>query len=191
MKVTCPSCKRRVHISRGQQNQCACGHRLNYQHFLHEKVAYDVYLLDANILIYAFEPTSRHRKYCRKILMLNSPTLSIGTTRHIIEEVGSEIEQQLPDGLQIYQISIIPSDLTELKTNFTKQPSLADLSLLQAAYEHPEVRGIITYDKDFTRIATAGLIESKSDVKFWLGDAKQFLEKHRIVVTKEDNEQDG
>jgi predicted nucleic acid-binding protein len=165
-----------------------CGNRLNYQHFLHEKVAYDVYLLDANILIYAFEPESTHRKYCHKLLMLNLSNLSIGTTRHIIEEVGSTIEHQLSEDLLIYNISIIPSDLTEIKTNFTKQPSQADLSLLQAAYEHPEVRGIITYDKDFSRIATAGLIERRSDVKFWLGNAKQFLEKHRIMVTRDDNE---
>jgi len=60
------------------------------------------------------------------------------------------------------------------------------LSLVQAAYEHPEVRGIITYDIDFTRIATAGLVEKKASMKFWLGNAKEFVEKHRIKIMEEE-----
>ncbi|MBE3136004.1 MAG: type II toxin-antitoxin system VapC family toxin [Thermoplasmata archaeon] len=161
---------------------------MNYRHFLHEKIAYDVYLVDANILIYAFESSSVRRKYCQAILAMHAPSMSIATTRQIIEEVGSVIEQQLPEALLIYHVSTIPSDLTEIKTNFFKQPSIADLSLVQAAYEHPEVRGIITYDKDFARIATAGLVERKSSVKFWLGNAKQFVEKHRIRIKEVEEE---
>ncbi|MBE3121167.1 MAG: type II toxin-antitoxin system VapC family toxin [Thermoplasmata archaeon] len=188
MKVTCPHCKRRIHIGQSRKNVCACGKLLNYRHFLHEKIAYDVYLVDANILIYAFESSSVRRKYCQAILAMHAPSMSIATTRQIIEEVGSVIEQQLPEALLIYHVSTIPSDLTEIKTNFFKQPSIADLSLVQAAYEHPEVRGIITYDKDFARIATAGLVERKSSVKFWLGNAKQFVEKHRIRIKEVEEE---
>ena len=167
---------------------CACGKPLNYRHFLHERIAYDVYLIDANILIYAFESRSARRKYCQAILAMHASPLSIATTRQIIDEVGSAIEQQLPEGFLKYHVGTIPGDLTEIKTDFFKQPSIADLSLVQAAYEHPEVRGIITYDKDFARIATAGLVERKSAVKFWLGDAKQFVEKHRIAIKEKEEE---
>jgi len=115
--------------------------------------------------------------------------MSIATTRQIIEEVGSVIEQQLPEMFLIYNVNIILGDLKEIKTNFLKQPSIADLSLVQAAYEHPEVRGIITYDNDFARIATAGLVERKASVKFWLGNAKEFVEKHRIRTKEEDEKE--
>lgn len=186
--MTCPHCKRRIHITRTRKNVCACGKLLNYRHFLHERIAYDVYLVDANILIYAFDSKSVRRKYCQSILGIPMSPLCIATTRQIIDEVGSAIERQLPEGLLIYHVGAIPGDLTEIKTNFLKQPSIADLSLVQAAYEHPEVRGIITYDKDFARIATAGLVERKSTEKFWLGDAKQFIEKHRITVQEKEEE---
>ncbi|MFH1013511.1 MAG: type II toxin-antitoxin system VapC family toxin [Thermoplasmatota archaeon] len=189
MKVTCPHCKRRIHIGQRRKNVCACGKLLNYRHYLHEKIAYDVYLVDANILIYAFDGSSMRRKYCQAILTMNAPSNRIATTRQIIEEVGPVIEQQLPEALLIYHIITILSDLTEIKTNFYKQPSIADLSLVQAAYEHPEVRGIITYDKDFTRIATAGLVERKSSVKFWLGNAKEFVEKHRMRIKEKEEDE--
>jgi predicted nucleic acid-binding protein len=182
MKVTCPHCKRRIRLVRNRKNICGCGKLLNYRHFLHKKIAYDVYLVDANILIYAFDSRSSRRKYCQVILELQDPLLCIATTQQIIEEIGASIEEQLSDELLIYHIGMIPAELQEIKTTVSKQPSLADLSLIQAAYEHPEVRGIITYDIDFTRIATSGLVERKASVKFWLGNAKDFVEKHRIPL---------
>ncbi len=187
MKVTCPHCKRRMRLFRNRKNSCACGTLLNYRHFLHEKIAYDVYLVDANILIYALDSRSTRRKYCQAILAMQLESMSIATTQQILEEVGSAIEQQLSDTLLVYHIGVITNDLKEIKTNVLKQPSIADLSLVQAAYEHPEVRGIITYDNDFARIATAGLVERKASVKFWLGNAKEFVEKHRITI-KENEE---
>lgn len=189
MKVTCPDCKRRIHICRNRKNVCACGKLLDYRHYLHEKIAYDVYLVDANILIYAFEQRSTRQKYCQAILAMQSPSLCIAATRQIIDEIGSVLEQKLPETFLIYTVNMIPRELSEVKTNFLKQPSVADLSLVQAAYEHPEVRGIITYDKDFARIATAGLVETKSSMKFWLGNAREFVEKYRIRI-KEDDEQE-
>jgi len=191
MKVTCPHCKRRMRIVRNRKNVCGCGKLLNYRHYLHEKIAYDVYLIDANILIYAFDARSIRRKYCQAILVMQSSSVSIGTTRQIIEEVGSVIEKQLPETFQVYNVTTIPGDLKEIKTNFLKQPSIADLSLVQAAYEHPEVRGIITYDNDFARIATAGLVERKASMKFWLGNAKDFVEKHRIRLPEKEGEEEN
>jgi predicted nucleic acid-binding protein len=186
MKVTCPHCKRRMRILRSRKNKCACGKILNYRHFLHEKIAYDVYLIDANILIYAFNNRSARQKYCQAILGAQTESRCIATTQQIIEEVGTSITQQLSEDLLVYHIGVIPDELKEIKTNVLKQPSIADLSLVQAAYEHPEVRGIITYDNDFARIATAGLVERKASVKFWLGTAKEFVEKHRIPLKEEE-----
>lgn len=185
MKVTCPQCKRRIHIGQRRKNVCACGKLLNYRHFLHKKIAYDVYLVDANVLIYAFDSKSARRKYCEAVLAQHPSLICPGTTRHILDEVGSLVENQLPEGFLIYRVGKLPADLAEIKTNFLKQPSIADLSLVQAAYEHPEVRGIITYDRDFTRIATAGLVERKASVKFWVGDAREFVEKHRLKLKDE------
>lgn len=185
MKVTCPHCKRRIRLFRSRKNICVCGKLLNYRHFLHERITYDVYLVDANVLIYAFESKSTRKKYCQVILEQQESSICIATTQQIIEEVGSAVEQQLPRSLLVYTIRMVPDDLTEIKTDFYKQPSIADLSLIQAAFEHPEVRGIITYDNDFARIATAGLVERKSSAKFWLGNAKQFVEKHRIPIEEE------
>ncbi|MCU0850197.1 MAG: type II toxin-antitoxin system VapC family toxin [Candidatus Thermoplasmatota archaeon] len=186
MKVTCPHCKRRIRLVRNRKNICGCGKLLNYRHFLHKKIAYDVYLVDANILIYAFDSRSSRQKYCQAILGLQDPSLCIATTQQIIEEVGRSIEQSLSGDLLVYHIGVIPKELKEIKTTVLKQPSIADLSLVAAAYEHPEVRGIITYDNDFARIATAGLVERKASVKFWLGNAKDFVEKHRLRLPEQE-----
>ncbi len=191
MKVTCPHCKRRIRLVRNRKNICGCGKLLNYRHFLHEKISYDVYLVDANILIYAFDSRSSRRKYCEAILEMQDPSLCIATTHQIIEEVGPSIEQQLSDELLIYHIGVIPSELKEIKTTVLKQPSVADLSLVAAAYEHPEVRGIITYDNDFARIATVGLVERKASMKFWLGNAKEFAEKHYLRVSEKEEKKDS
>jgi predicted nucleic acid-binding protein len=191
MKVTCPHCKRRMRLFRNRKNVCACGKLLNYRHFLHEKIAYDVFLVDANILIYAFDSRSTRRKYCQAILNMQSSSMCIATTQQIIEEVGSAVEKQLPDVFLIYHIGSIPNELAEIKTNVLKQPSVADLSLVQAAYEHPEVRGIITYDNDFARIATAGLVEQKASMKFWLGNARDFVEKHRIRIPEKEEQENA
>ncbi|KYK21487.1 hypothetical protein AYK25_03320 [Thermoplasmatales archaeon SM1-50] len=191
MKVTCPQCKRRIQIKQRKKNICICGKLLNYRHYLHKKIAYDVYLVDANILIYAFDSRNIRRKYCYAVLTKKTPSWCTATTQQIIDEVGSMVEKKLPKEFLVYHVGVIPGYLTEIKTNFIKQPSIADLSLVQAACEHPEVRGIITYDKDFARIATAGLIERKSSVKFWLGSAKQFVEKQRIQIKeKEEGEKE-
>ncbi len=189
MKVTCPQCKRRIHIKQRRKNLCVCGKLLNYRHYLHKKIAYDVYLVDANILIYAFDSRNVRRKYCQATLMSQTASWCTATTKQIIDEVGSTVKQKLPKDFLVFTVGVIPEDLIEIKTNFLKQPSIADLSLVQAACEHPEVRGIITYDKDFARIATAGLIERKSSVKFWLGSAKQFVEKQRIQIKDKEEEE--
>jgi hypothetical protein len=70
-------------------------------------------------------------------------------------------------------------------TRSVKQASFfADLSLIQAAREHPEVRGIVTYDVDFKNIATAGLVRTKEG-RFFVGTADEVLKKHGLKYAQE------
>ncbi len=151
---------------------CKCGYIFNYSKYFGKP---GIYLVDANIIIYALEKEDYRNKSCRKILNRED----IATTRRVLEEVHRDFK----NNLKIYTVRRISKELRELRTNTLKQPSEADLSLIQAAIDHPEVAGIITYDKDFKNIATAGLIQTKSSQfspKFWVGNAREFLEKHKI-----------
>ena len=179
MKVTCQQCKRRLTIKRGKNIICKCGNKLNYMQFFRKKIPYIVYLIDANILIYAYGKDKR-AKSCKKVVEFDSSSIKIGTTNIILNEVKKNKNIEVHKTTKIYKINKISDDLKYLKTNYLKQPSKADLSLVQAALNHAEIHGIITYDRDFGRIATQGLIQHKSSTKFWLGNAKQFLEKYEI-----------
>ncbi len=177
MKITCPKCKRRIKLRRGEQRQCLCGHSLNYRTFFNQKFDYDVYLVDANVIIYAFEEHGSRAKACFKILDSKSKSFRIGTTKNIISEIGEKIESELSDYLIIFSCGKPAKELLELKANALKQPSEADLSLLQTAICHPEVHGIITYDSDFRNVAGCGLVNRRSSRKLWLGTAEQFVAK--------------
>ena len=180
MKVTCPHCKRRMRIRRGTDIVCKCNTKLNYMQFFRDKIEYIVYLLDANILIYADNKNDKRNHLCKQILRFTSPEIKVGTTDIIIGEVKKNKKIRVPREFHIYKTGKISDELTDLKTNYLKQPSEADLSLIQAAIEHAEIKGIITYDRDFTRIAAQGLVQKKSSSKFWLGNARDFLEKYEI-----------
>ena len=180
MKVTCPKCKRRVRIRRGENRPCTCGHNLNYRHFFHKVVDYDVYLVDANIFIYAINKDPARGGSCRKVLGFSSERIKIGTTDKVMDEVNEPVSQLDIVDIKVYKTGKINEKLKDLKTNQLKQPSETDLSLIQAAIEHPEVKGLITYDKDFANIATSGMVENRSVRKFWLGNARDFLGKYEI-----------
>ena len=180
MKVTCPQCKRRIRISRGEDVICKCNKKLNYMQFFRGKIKYVVYLIDANILIYAENKSDKRNSSCNKVLKFNSNKIKIGTTDIIIDEIKENEKIIIPDNIKIYRTGKISDEISDLKTNYLKQPSMADLSLVQAAIEHAEIKGIITYDKDFSRIATRGVIQKKSSSSFWLGNANQFLRKYEI-----------
>ncbi len=180
MKITCPSCKRRVRLKRGSKTRCKCGQIHSYNTFFREKVNYVVYLVDANIFIYAKNKKSKRRRNCEKVLSFESPAIRIGTSDVIMDEIKTNEEMILPEHFHIYSTGKLSPELKDLKTNYLKQPSRADLSLVQAAIEHPEIKGIITYDRDFSRIATQGVIQKKSSTKFWLGTAADFLQKYEI-----------
>ena len=180
MKVTCPTCKRRVRIRRKGTTHCKCGTSLSFTTFFRKKITYVVYLLDANIFIYATTKADKRRKFCSQLLSFDSKKIKIGTTDVVLDEIKENASITLPQSFKIYTIGKLSPELTDLKTNYLKQPSAADLSLLQAAIEHPEIKGIITYDRDFGRIAARGLIQQKSSSHFWLGNAREFLQKYEI-----------
>ena len=180
MKITCPYCKRRVRIRRGEEVLCKCNKKLHYMQFFREKIRYVVYLIDANILIYAENKRDKRSKNCQKILKVNSSKIKMGTTDIILDEVKKNRNIKISEKIKIYTTGKISDELKYLKTNYLKQPSKADLSLVQAAIEHAEIKGIITFDRDFSRIATRGVIQKRSSSDFWLGNANDFLKKYEI-----------
>ena len=173
MKVTCPNCKRRIRLKKSRNMVCKCGYEFSYTTYFGKE---RTYLVDANIMIYALNEKTSRGKSCRKVLSRDN----IATTRRVLDEVNSE---DLEKKLKVYNVKRISKELKELKTNVLKQPSESDLSLIQAAIDHPEINGIITYDMDFKNIAASGIVQIKSSqysTRFWVGNAKDFLEKHKI-----------
>jgi len=175
MKITCPRCKRRIKLRRGEKHNCICGKYLDYRTFFNKKIPYDVYLIDANIFIYAFKYYNKKSKACRKIIFTNADNIKIGTTYNILNELGIKIQSQLPTNIIKYSIGNLQDELLDIKTNFLKQPSEADKSLLKASIDHPEIHGLITYDADFRNIGAAGIVNKKSSRQFWLGNAENFV----------------
>jgi predicted nucleic acid-binding protein len=172
MKITCPACKRRIRLKKSRNIKCICGNEFSYSTYFGKD---RVFLIDANIIIYSLNNDRQRGNSCKKILSLSN----IATTDKVLNEVNNYSN----DKLKIYKMEKISDELKELKTNNLKQPSMKDLSLIQAAIDHPEIGGIITYDRDFKAIATSGLINSKSSkfaTNFFVGNAAEFLKKYRI-----------
>ena len=133
-------------------------------------------------MIYAHDHKGKRGDLCKKILTVKTPSIRIGTTSEIIKEIGSPISNKLPKTMIIYQTGKILQKLVKRKATGFKQPSRVDLSLLQTALEHPEIHGIITYDRDFSRIAASGLIEKHSSRKFPIMTASTFIKKFNRFI---------
>ena len=169
MKVTCPICKRHFRLRKSRNMHCICGYVFSFSDVLSKE---RVFLLDANVFLYALNNHPAYGWDCTEVLLLGS----VATTEQVLAEVHQDFKPTIP----IYRIGTLAAELKELQASSLKQPSAADLSLLQAALNHPEVGGIITYDADFKAIASAGFIQSKSQgssADFWVGTAKEFLKK--------------
>lgn len=184
MKITCPSCKRRVRIRRGETIACCCGNTLTYRSFFRRMFDYDVYLVDANIIIYALGSSNERSRACKEILRLKPGLIRIGVTKRVLDEITGIGQKDLSESLIVYHTGPLLSHLVALRTNYLKQPSQADISMIQAAVQHPEIKGIITYDRDFGRVAAQGIVEKRSSRKFWLGDASTFLKKYEVQKLK-------
>jgi len=171
MKITCPNCKRRIRLKKSRNIKCKCGHEFSYSTYFGKD---RVFLIDANIIIYSINNDAHRGQSCKNVLSM----LNIATTERVLNEVKKDLDMKI----RIYKVKEICQELKELKTNTLKQPSEKDLSLIQAAIDHPEIGGIITYDRDFKAIATSGLIKSKSskyESNFFVGNAVEFLKKYR------------
>lgn len=127
-------------------------------------------LVDANILINA-KQNGETARVCQEVLT----ETGLATTDWVLEEADKN--KQLPYHLKFYKVKKISKNLDEVISSSMKQASKADKSLIQAALDHPEIIGIITYDNDFINIATAGLVKKKSNYtrNFWVKNAVEYL----------------
>ena len=66
-------------------------------HFFRNKISYVIYLIDANILIYAENKKDRRSMSCNRILEFKSPKIKIGTTNVILDEVKENKNIDIPE----------------------------------------------------------------------------------------------
>lgn len=173
MKITCPKCKRRIRVKRQRiMRTCKCGYQFTYEECFGNLDK--IYLVDANICIYSINNDRYRGSHCSEVISRNN----IATTDIVFKEIRGPV----PKSVKIYQTGRISNDIREIHTSrLTKQPSIQDLSLIQVAIKRPEIAGIITYDRDFKDIAAVGLVllQSEKGANFWIGNAHEFLRKHK------------
>ncbi len=170
MHFTCPHCSRRVKSKKSSVKICSkCDYDERYANY---KPFEKIYLIDANIVINALNNDPRSGSDCQEILLRSD----IATTEQVISEIRTCHDK---DPCRVFKVKTISKDIKELKANTMKQPSEADLSLIQAAIDNPGIIGIISYDSDFFHVAAKGIVLSKSckPSGFWVGTAKDFLKK--------------
>jgi predicted nucleic acid-binding protein len=168
MQKTCPKCKRRIRIRKNKREvKCICGHE-----FSHNKCfgpGNEMYLIDANIFLYALNGDKYCGRYCNETIMHGGP--SVATTKQVMQE----IRQQNKFPVKVFDVKKISPEVDELHYDTAEDLSLADKSLIQCAIDHPEIIGIISYDADIKNVVPTQLI--KSEKKFFVGNAQEFLKK--------------
>jgi rRNA-processing protein FCF1 len=130
------------------------------------------YLVDTNIVIYAENHDLYLGEHCKQVFMAGSGMLA--TTEAVIEELSYRQRENVTF-MHIYSVKDISPEVEELHYDTEQDLSLADKSLIQCAIDHPEIAGIITYDKDIKNVVPTRLI--KSEKQFFIGTAEQFLKK--------------
>jgi rRNA-processing protein FCF1 len=169
MKLTCPTCKRRIKIKKSRDMRCRCNHIFNYESLCGKPY---IYLVDANIILYALNKNERWGEQCSKVLN----ELKIATTKRVY----AEVKQYNPDYIPTYLVKKIVPEIAELHANRMKQPTEADLSLIQAAATWPEIKGIITYDSDIKAVAASGIVDKMSAsmrAHLIVGNAQEILKR--------------
>jgi rRNA-processing protein FCF1 len=168
MKVNCPECKRRIRIRKNKRiNTCKCGYEFPHNHFFGN--GRNVFLVDANVFIYAINNDRFRGKHCIKVL---NSSHSLATTKSVIKEV----KQWNKYRVKIYHVKEISKEVDELHYNSLKQLSKADKTLIQCAIDNPEISGIITNDPDIKNVVPSRLI--RSEKKFFIGRPNEFLKKY-------------
>ena len=175
MKVTCPNpkCKRRIKLKKSRMITCpGCKQIFDYVKYFGKE---GYYLLDANIFIYSKNQHPQHGLFCNSVLSMSN----IATTEEVINELPHATIKTIGKSFKVYKVKQISDEVKEIKSPTDKQPSLADLSLLQASIDHPEILGIITYDNDFKNIASGGIVDKKSGykTKFLICNAEELMKK--------------
>ena len=180
MKITCPTCRNRIKIHKSRNITCNtknCKQVFDYHQYFGRD---GLYLLDANIFIYAKDNHPQHGPFCSSVLSMSN----IATTEDVISELPHTT--LLRKNFKIYKVKKISDEIKEIKSSTDKQPSHHDLSLLQASIDHPEILGIITYDYDFKNIASGGIVDKKSDykTKFIICTAEELIKKSKQKEAK-------
>jgi predicted nucleic acid-binding protein len=169
MKTTCPKCKRRVRIKKSKRDiRCSCGFEFSHRKFFGDSTKF---LVDTNIFLYATNQDRHYGDACSTILSLYQENLV--TTNHVVDE----IKQFDIDAMKVYTVMKISPEVEELHYD-DGELSIADMSLIQCAIDHPEISGIITYDTDIKSVVPSRLI--KSEKPFFIGTADDFMKKRRI-----------
>ena len=123
-------------------------------------------------MIYAANNDRFLGEHCKQVF--NAGSGALATTEAVMSELSPRQKGQAYC-IQVHSVKSISPEVAELRYNADKELSLADKSLIQCAIDHPEIAGIITYDKDISGVVPARLI--KSEKKFFVGNAEQFLKK--------------
>ena len=84
MKETCPQCKRRIRLKKSRNIVCKCGFVFRYtKYFGKEKI----YLVDANVIIYAISKDGINSKDCERLLRREN----LAITERILDEIHKDI----------------------------------------------------------------------------------------------------
>lgn len=133
-----------------------------------------IYILDSNIYIFADNDDRLKGDLCKEVINRND----VATVDILLNsEIPPSATEKFPIR-EVYRAKRLCDEVRELRLqDLEKQPSEQDLTIIQVAIDNPDIAGIITYDKDFKKLATSGLIQKKSQYKssFFVGDAEEFL----------------
>jgi len=169
-------CKRRIKLRRkNREAKCVCGYEFSYNKCFGK--GEDIYLVDTNIFLYALNKEPYYGRYC--IETLRQAGEEIATTKQVTQEILQPNEYSV----RIFDVKNISPKVNELHYDTAEDLSIADKSLIQCAIDNPEVIGIISYDTDIKNVVPTQLI--KSERKFFVGNAEEFLKKTNRLTTEE------
>lgn len=136
-----------------------------------------LYVLDANILLNAFNGHPDMGEACWWVL--TTSRVRICTTPQALAEAYDRKGHELPAQLLVEDVGLIEDRIMSLRpAEFSKEPSEADRSLMQAVLNNPEIRGIITFDKDLKNIAAPGLLSTWTGRKIEVMNAFELRARH-------------
>ena len=176
MKKTCPKCKRRIRLRKNKREvKCKCGYEFSHNKYF--GTGNEIYLVDANIFLYALNKDKYYGRYCYETL------LQCGSVVATTVQVMQEIKQPNDIDVRTFDVKKISPEVNELHYDTAEDLSLADRSLIQCAIDHPEIIGIISYDMDIRNVVPTQLI--KSEKKFFVGNAQEFLKKTNRLTNED------